>query len=330
MDVENDERSLFLAKVASLYYEHGYNQQKVADLVKVSRSMVSRLLAEAQEKGIVEIIVHYPWATSSLLEQELLSAFPHLDTVQVLRRGEKSYEEMVKGLGVLSAQYLNSILVDGMKIGISWGTALYQMIRALRTMHFPSVEVVQMVGATGSELIPEGGPILAQLLSQHLGADCRYLHAPLLVDTETAREALMQDRNIRETLARAQMADIALVGIGTPDPRLYSLIKSGYLSEEESRQIRAAGAVGDICAQHYSLKGEWLDISINRRVMGVSLETLSKIRRVVGVAGGSQKGAAILGALRGCYINGLITDDQAAEKILALHHSSAGIRGNSN
>jgi deoxyribonucleoside regulator len=324
--MDNEQRLLFLAKVASLYYEQGKNQQEVADLVGVSRSMVSRLLAEAQDKGLVEIIVHYPWSTSHILEQKLLATFPSLETVQVLRRGQKPYPDMVRGLGVLAAQYMNSVLVDGMKIGISWGSALYQMIRALRPMQFPSVEVIQMIGATGSELTPEDGPILAQYLSRRLGADCRYLHSPLLVDSETAREALMQDRSIRETLSRTEMADIAFVGIGTPDPMFYSLLRTGYVSEEEAQKIRAAGAVGDICAQHYSIRGEWLDININRRVVGVSLDTLRRIKRVVGVAGGSQKGAAILGALRGNFINVLITDDQAAEKLLALHHSTTVIR----
>jgi DNA-binding transcriptional regulator LsrR (DeoR family) len=79
--------------------------------------------------------------------------------------------------------------------------------------------------------------------------------------------------------------------------------------------------VGDICAQHYSLTGQWLDIDINRRTIGIDLETLSKVKTVVGVAGSSRKGAAIFGALRGGYLDVLITDDQAAQKILALCHN---------
>jgi DNA-binding transcriptional regulator LsrR (DeoR family) len=84
-----------------------------------------------------------------------------------------------------------------MIIGISWGTALYQMIRAMRTRDFPGVEIVQLIGATGSESAPTDGPILAQLLSNKLGGCCRYLHAPLVVENETGRDILMQDRNIR-------------------------------------------------------------------------------------------------------------------------------------
>ena len=322
----NDTRLAYLAQVAWLYYDQGKSQQEVADEMRVSRSAVSRLLTEAREKGVVEIIVHYPWRTSPELEQRLLSTF-NLKTVRVLIRDNKSYERMLEGLGILAARYLDTIVHDGMTIGISWGTALYEMIKALRQRNLPGVEVVQLIGATGSESVPTDGPILAQLLTSRLGGFCRYLHAPLIVENEVARETLLQDRNIRETLGRAERADVALVGIGCPDSELYSLLRAGYVSETETQHIRAAGVVGDICAQHYSLNGQWLDLDINRRTIGITLNTLSNINTVVGVAGGSRKAAAILGALRGGYLDVLITDDQAAQKVLALHESTS-VRSN--
>jgi deoxyribonucleoside regulator len=209
-----------------------------------------------------------------------------------------------------------------MIIGISWGTALYQLIRAMQPRNLPGVEVVQLIGATGSENVPTDGPILARLLTDRVGGFPRYLHAPLIVENETVRETLLQTRNIQETLARAEQADIALVGIGCPNSELYSLKRAGYVDEAETQQIRAAGVVGDICGHHYSLTGEWLDIDINRRAVGISLRTFSNIDTVIGVAGGSRKGAAILGALRGRHINVLITDERAAQKVLALHQAN--------
>ncbi len=316
----DDGRSIFLARVASLYYDHNKSQQDIAEEVGVSRSAISRFLTEAHEKGIVEIIVHYPWRTCPELEQKFVSIF-NLKAARVLARENKSYEEMIQGLGILAARYLNNILHDGMILGISWGTALYQMIRAMPMRDLPGVEVVQLIGATGSEGIPTDGPILAQLLSNRLGGFCRYLHAPLVVENEAGREILLQDHNIRETLARAARADVALVGIGSTNSEFYSLLRAGYVNEAEAQGIRTAGVVGDICAQHYSLTGQWLDIDINRRAIGIDLGILAKIQTVIGVAGSSQKGAAIYGALRGGYLNVLITDDQAAQKILALSHS---------
>jgi DNA-binding transcriptional regulator LsrR (DeoR family) len=317
----DDTRAIFLARVASLYYDQNQSQQEISKELGVSRSAISRFLTEARERGIVEIIVHYPWRTSPPLEQELISTFK-LKAARVLKTENKSYDEMLQGLGTLAAQFLDNVLHDGMIIGISWGTALYQMIRAMQPRNLPGVEIVQLIGATGSESVPTDGPILARLLTDRLGGFPRYLHAPLIVENETVRETLLQTRNIQETLARAKQADVVLVGIGCPHSELYSLKRAGYVDEAETQQIRAAGVVGDICGHHYSLAGEWLDIDINHRAVGISLDTFLNIDTVIGVAGGSRKGAAILGALRGRYINVLITDEQAAQKILALHQAN--------
>jgi DNA-binding transcriptional regulator LsrR (DeoR family) len=50
----------------------------------------------------------------------------------------------------------------------------------------------------------------------------------------------------------------------------------------------------------------------------VALEQLKKIPRVVGMAGGKQRFPAILGALRGGWINILITDQFSAKRLTMI------------
>lgn len=320
---ETYNRLVYLAHVASLYYDHGKNQQEIADELKITRSAVSRLLTEAREKGIVEIKVNYPWRTNLDLEKALLAKFPHLKTARVLLREGKNYEEMLDGLGRLAAQYFLSILSNDTIIGISWGSALGAMIKIIQPKPVKNIEVVQLLGATGLEKIAQqDGPMLAQMLSEKFGCPCRYLHAPLVVDSPAAQEALIQDRSVRETLLYAERAEIALVGIGSTNPELYSLLRAGYVDRRELSEILAAGAVGDVCAHHFDINGNYLDIDINHRVIGIKVDTLFKIPTVIGVAGDARKAPAILGALRGNYINVLITDDEAAQTVLDLAHST--------
>lgn len=319
---ETYNRLVYLAHVASLYYDHGKNQQEIADELKITRSAVSRLLTEAREKGIVEIKVNYPWRTNLDLEKALLAKFPHLKTARVLLREGKNYEEMLDGLGRLAAQYFLSILSNDTIIGISWGSALGAMIKIIQPKPVKNIEVVQLLGATGLEKIAQqDGPMLAQMLSEKFGCPCRYLHAPLVVDSPAAQEALIQDRSVRETLLYAERAEIALVGIGSTNPELYSLLRAGYVDRRELSEILAAGAVGDVCAHHFDINGNYLDIDINHRVIGIKVDTLFKIPTVIGVAGDARKAPAILGALRGNYINVLITDDEAAQSVLSLANS---------
>jgi DNA-binding transcriptional regulator LsrR (DeoR family) len=313
----SDNRLEYLARIASLYYDQRKTQQEVADEIGITRSTVSRLITEAQEKGIVEHIVHYPWRTNPVLEKALITTFNLKDAI-VLSRQNKTYEEMLSGIGYLAGQYFLKQLRLNSKVGVSWGTGLHQLIKALRPVSRPDVEIIQLIGGTGSETGSQIGPLLAPMLANTLGCTCRYIHAPLMMENETGRDTLLQEKSIRETLQYAEKCNIALVGVGSTNPLYYNPYKLGYVTDEEIVEISRKGGVGSTCGEIFNLKGELLDIDINRRIVGIGLETLSKIEYVVGVAGGSPKAEAIVGALEGKIINVLVTDDQAAEAIMKL------------
>jgi len=136
---------------------------------------------------------------------------------------------------------------------------------------------------------------------------------------------LLSERNVLQALNLARSANLALVGVGSVEPDLSSLVRAGYLTEKEMLAVKGEGAVGDVCATHYNMHGEILDIEINRRVVAIDLNDLrSSECLVIAVAGGSRKCPAILGALRGGLIDVLITDASAAQAVLS-NHSAVGI-----
>lgn len=309
-----ESRNAVLAHVASLYFDQNKTQQEISDSTGIARTMVSRMINEARERGIVEIKVHYPW-TWKKMGVELAKTFG-LKSAHVMVMGEYTHNDLLVGLGELFAEYFNSVLHDDMVIGISWGSAIQHMINALKPRKMKNVEIVQLIGATGLESNLSDGPLLAQLLTNRLSATCRYLHAPLVVENKMIRDSLLQERSIKETLSRAGEADIALVGVGSIHPDLYSLKIAGYVTEEERQKLADAGVVGDFCGHHYSINGDWLDIEINERVIGIDLPTLSKIGSIIAVAGDVRKGDAILGALRGKFIDVLVTDAETAQYLM--------------
>ncbi|TFH33628.1 MAG: sugar-binding transcriptional regulator, partial [Anaerolineales bacterium] len=101
-------------------------------------------------------------------------------------------------------------------------------------------------------------------------------------------------------------------------PAMSSLVRAGYLTPKEIRVVAQAGAVGDVCAVHFDIHGNILDIPIAARVIGVSESDLRKIPFRLGVAGGAVKAPAILGALRSGLISALVTDDLAVRSIFEL------------
>ena len=315
------ERTDSLARVASLYYEDNLTQEEIARQIGGSRSTVSRLLNEARDTGVVEITIHHAWKTNSTLERELKDKF-ELHDVSVLTCDSQNSGEILRGLGELAARYVDQDLTEDSILGISWGTAVHSTVQALRPKRIIPITIVQMVGAVGLGDPLIDGPDLARFLANVYGGEYRYLHAPLIVESQRVQEAFHQELMIQETLAIARRADVALVGIGSLHPEESSLLRAGYLDEGALAQLRTQGAIGDICARHYDALGSVLDIELNRRIVGIELNDLRNIDRVIAVAGGESKAETILGALRGGYVNVLVTDDAAAQKVIELQLKS--------
>jgi DNA-binding transcriptional regulator LsrR (DeoR family) len=76
------------------------------------------------------------------------------------------------------------------------------------------------------------------------------------------------------------------------------------------------GAVGDICLHYYDKKGRAVLSDDEDPVIGMALEKVKKCPNVVALAGGSDKVAAIKGALSGGYIDVLITDYPTARLLV--------------
>jgi len=315
------DRTTLLTQVALLYYEEGLTQREIARRLSISRSNISRLLTEARNEGIVEIKVKRPIMVSSDLRKALLERFA-LHEAMVLITGHRDFQESLEGLGRLAAEYLENTLKDDSILGISWGTAVYETVKALRPIAKPGVQVVQMIGGMGSVNPKIDGTELALRLGGVLSAHYRYLRAPLVVENGEVHKALLQEREVREALGIARRADIALVGIGSVVPAVSSLLRAGYLTMAEVKMAAEGGAVGDICAQHFDVHGHICQLELNERMIGITLPELMKIPRVIGVAGGVNKASAILGALRGGYLSVLVTDDVATREVLRLSESA--------
>ena len=312
-----DEQLELLARVAEMYYMQGLNQSQIANTTGYSRSMISRLLTQAVKQKIVEFHIYHPLARCTELEHALQRKF-HLKDVRVLARGTLDYQQMLSKLGKLAAQVVDDAVQNGMTVGVSWGTAVAATINALKPKPCTSVNVVQIIGSYGTPDPEVDGHELARKLSRILGGKYAILPAPLVVATEMMRNALLNDQRVKQILASAKQMQVAIVGIGSVDAGLSSLVRAGYLTKAGVRELAAHGAVGDVCALNFDLTGSLVDTPLARRVVGIDARTLQGIPTKIGIAGGSEKATAVLGALRGKFVNVLVTDEAAATEVLGM------------
>ncbi|MBI5304710.1 MAG: sugar-binding transcriptional regulator [Chloroflexi bacterium] len=311
-----------LVHVARYYYAQHLTQAEIGRRINASRSTVSRLLQQALDSGIIKITINYAWERAQELEQQLIARF-HLRDARVLIGKGRDEEEIRKGMGVLAARVIDSHVKDGTVFGISYGRSLASTIAALHPTRKIAMTVVPIIGALGSDKPLIDGPELVRQIAQIYGGEYRYLPVPLLVEDTRTRDALIQSAQIYDILTLARKANVALLGIGALGPDVSSLIWSGYLNERELARLKDQGAIGHMCGQFFDQDGQPLDVELNRRAIGIGIKTLQNIETVIAVAGSAAKAEAILGALRGRYLNVLVTDDNAARRVLELAEPTA-------
>ncbi len=312
-----------LGQVAVWYYEDNLDQAEIASRIGKSRSMISKMLNEVRELGFVETRVHYPLRRDSNLEERLCETFG-LEQAWVLarQRFDNTEDSTLRLVGKLAAKCLQSRLFEGIRIGLSWGMAVEELVRAMPRIELREAEVVQIIGSISYGGSPSDGSELVRSLSGKLNANYRFLPAPLIVNSHTAARSLLDQQTIRETLNIARQVDVAVVGIGTTHPSLSTLLTSGYISQNDLDHLSAHGAVGDVLSRSIDRWGREIEGGFNELTIGLELDALHSIPSVIGLAGHELKAEAVLASLRGQYIDTLVIDYQTATTVLSLHEEA--------
>lgn len=315
-----DERLDLLGQVAAWYYEDQLDQREIGARIGRSRSMVSRLLTEARDRGIVEIRVRLPLRTDQRLEERLVASFG-LGQAHVVAGTETDDDTLIRRIGRLGARAVQGRLRSTMTVTIGWGASLHRVVSAMPEIQLDDVMVLQVMGTVGDGDPEVDGADLARTLAGRLNGDFRTLAAPLIVDRREAARSLLQDRTIAATLAMAEQAELAITGIGSIDSHISGLVRAGYFDERAIHRLRDMGVVGDIMGYLIDARGEVVDLVENERVVALHPDRLAGIGTVVGVAGGVAKAAAITAALRSGRLDVLVTDAATAARVLEMHHA---------
>jgi DNA-binding transcriptional regulator LsrR (DeoR family) len=313
MDINS--KTHLMVKVAKQYFERGMTQQEIAASLRVSRSTVSRLLSRAQDEGIVQIAIEVPSGIYPELESSLEQCCNLVEVIVVETNNYDSSMGIALELGQAAASYLQRTVQKNDVIGFAWGTTMKAMVDAMQPQRTPGVKVFQMNGGLTPQMTAIHGTSLTRNLAARLGGNAYMLQAPGVVDSPQTQQIFMSDTQVCQVFDFANEASMAFFGIGTvADDTLWG--QAGLLSEEITAELNSLGAVGDIMSRYYDEDGSPVNSSLCQRVVGIPIEQLLGINRRIGVAGGRNKFNAIAGALRGGYLNILITDHITAEKLV--------------
>lgn len=308
-------------RIARMYYERGMGQTSIAEQLGLSQARVSRLLKQAESLGIVRITVHVPEGVHAEIEQQLEARYglDELIAVETPDAAERDDELMNQSLASTVASYLELMVPTLKTIGVSsWSSTLLAAVNSMRPTGSGETErIVQVLGGVGFANSQRFATRLTERLAQLSKSEAIFMLAPGVVATLAAKKALLTDPSCRQALERFDELSALLMGIGAIPPSRMLRESGNVFTEQDLADLKAAGAVGDVCMRFYDANGKHVATPFDGRVLGIGVDQIRRTRRRIGVAGGGRKFEAIRGALRGGWLSTLITDLHTAQRLLA-------------
>ena len=228
------EKQKKLAYVARRYYLDDQKQSDIARDLGVSRPLISRMLSEARELGIVEITIHEPGAREArLLERLRLSSSI---------RGGILVEEGVNDDAtnrLLSQGAMELLRQLGVRrLGVGWGYLIGQLVSWLEENPQPNSTITDICPLVGNASIPARNYQSnenVRLMAQQMGATPHFLYLPALPDSLEEKQVLCSTEVYRQIQQQWERLDTALVNIGDypSSPDFASLVRYGSLLQQQ-------------------------------------------------------------------------------------------------
>jgi lsr operon transcriptional repressor len=316
-----------LLRVAWFYYKDELTQDEIAKRLSVSRASVGRMLDRARKVGLVSINLNADHLDAFEVSRQLRGTFGLAEALVVPDHpgADGDRHTLNARLGLGGAQFMSTHLRPGGSLGVGWGETVS---RVISSTNFGAVGPVHMISLTGGvdAYLPAflgskgDGPAEAEMTTATV------IPTPIVASTPELAAALKAEPSIQQVLKQALAVDQAIVGVGTPTEDA-TIVEMGYLAADDMRALHDHHVVGDILGQFFDASGRVVRLPIHDRRIGIELSDLGRIPKVVGVAGGLHKVDAILGALRGGYLDVLVTNELAALRLLELERGAAAASG---
>lgn len=307
MSKEYDYEEILLVKVAWFYYIEGFTQQEIGEYLGIPRLRVNRLLDKARRNGIIRFSIRENDTNRMEIEQNLIKRFQLKDAFVV--PSPIDGKDVNEGIAQAAAMYISERIDKSSFINMGYGDTTSRILNYLSNMSEFPVNVVSLTGGVNY--------YLPNTRSNIFNAKLYLTPAPLLMKNAEMVQAIEKEPSVQQILNMVSLAQLSVVGIGGMDEDA-TIVTNGMFTSNDFLLLSMKGAVGDILCHFIDQNGQLVPSETEGRLISTSLEALKSLENTIGVAAGENKVKAILAALRGGYLDVLITDEDTASSILKI------------
>jgi DNA-binding transcriptional regulator LsrR (DeoR family) len=305
-----------VVKVAQMHYLDGLKQEDIAKQIGISRSLISMILTEAKERGIVEITVRDPFLNDEEMSCELASYYPGTKFT-VIPTSSRDATARRKLVAQRAADILAHGLRDGEVLGLAWGRTCLELVSTFRPPEEVDVAVVPLIGGSSQTAPYFQINEMVRMLAERMGGTPYFIHAPALVSSREERDLHLNSSSMQGIRQKWKRMDVLVTAIGSRGGDQTD--RESYMGEIEIfRHLDARDAVGDICARYFDRRGKFIVDDYYERVVGIPVEGLKAAKTAVCMACGVEKAEAIVGALKTGVAKQLVMDEPTARAALEI------------
>jgi DNA-binding transcriptional regulator LsrR (DeoR family) len=300
-------------RAAWLHFAAGLTQSEVATRLNIQSTKAHRLIARASREGMVRVFVEGPVAECVALENALAERFGLSFCRVAPDLGEVGLP--FKALALEGAAFLRQMLERGEDkvIGVGHGRTLAVVVEQMPQTAARGVQFVSLLGGLTRKFAANPFDVIHRL-AERTGAEAYLLPVPVFANSVADKAVLMEQYGIADVFALARKASLLIVGIGQVSGEGF-LVSSGMIKPDEVAELKRVGACADLLGHFFSTDGRMLDTDLSDRATSMSAADLKK-HRIVAIAGGTAKVAALRAVLHGRVLHGLITDEATAQALV--------------
>ncbi len=212
-----------------------------------------------------------------------------------------------KELGRIAADVLLRNISKESKIALTGGSTLANMVEVMPFSNTKRAELVLPARGSIGGILEQQADTLAAGLAEKLGAHYKLLQLPDHM-SQKAFEEMKQEPLIQETITEIKQADVLILGVGNA----LEMARKRQVDSKVYEFLLKKGAVAEMLGYYLDSSGTIVYSSYS---IGLRLEELSRMKKIIVVAGGNNKAEALAAVCRKMPQAILITDRMTAKEI---------------
>jgi deoxyribonucleoside regulator len=300
-----------LAEVAQMYYEQDLTQSEISEKLGVSRPLVSKMLREAKELGIVTIQVRSSLEGSSTVLNQIRNLYNLRGGAIISDTNSENTTNQLIATNILD--FIMNFSPAIVNIGIGWGYIIGTFTKTVEAAQIQPKFKATVFPLIGNSSVPNRdyhSNEIIRVFAEKTGAAPIYIHAPAFVESEQESQLFQESESFKKVENAWNEMDTAIVNLGN-----YPSVPDYATATRFGDLLNTKKAVGRMLCSYFDINGSFIQSDTDFAIQ-IPIAKLARCRNVIAVCSATLQPKALVGALRTGLVTHIIVAESIARKAL--------------